>query len=116
MRIIQAEYGYSDAEKPLFDMSMMVYFRKRLTPEIIEEINELIIAAEQAKVEKTAEIAVDDKNSGTMSIDATCVPSQISYPHDVSLFNKARECSEKTIDELHEKRQAKDACLSQKCT
>ena len=34
---------------------MMVYFRKRLTPEIIGEINELIIAAEQAKREKEKE-------------------------------------------------------------
>ena len=41
-RIIQAEYGYSDAETP-FDPSMMVYFRKRLTPEIIGEINEMIL-------------------------------------------------------------------------
>ena len=72
-RIIQAEYGYSDAEiplriqenpylqyfcgykafddsKPPFDSSMMVYFRKRLTPEIVGEINEMIITAEQAKV------------------------------------------------------------------
>lgn len=64
--IIQAEYGYSDEEtalqiqetaylqffcgyrkyedaKPPFDSSTMVSFRKRLTPEIIGEINELIV-------------------------------------------------------------------------
>ena len=107
-RIIQAEYGYSDAETPLqiqenpylqyfcgykafddskppFDPSMMVYFRKRLTPEIIGEINEMIISAEQAKLEKEKEKSSkdesddDDKNSGTMIVDATCAPSQISY-------------------------------------
>ena len=93
-RIIQAEYGYSDAEiplqiqenpylqyfcgykafddsKPPFDSSMMVYFRKRLTPEIIGEINEMIIAAEQAKIEKETKEESDDsddddKNSGTI--------------------------------------------------
>lgn len=133
-RIIQAEYGYSDAEiplqiqenpylqyfcgykafddsKPPFDPSMMVYFRKRLTPEIIGEINEMIIAAEQAKAEKAEKEADDsdddDKNSGTMIVDATCAPSQISYPQDVSLLNKARECSEKIIDELHVKGEEK---------
>ena len=136
-RIIQAEYGYSDAEiplqiqenpylqyfcgykafddsKPPFDPSMMVYFRKRLTPEIIGEINEMIIAAEQAKqakAEETAEEANDsdddDKNSGTMIVDATCAPSQITYPQDVSLLNQARECSEKIIDELHVKGEQK---------
>lgn len=68
--IIQKEYGYSDEEvtlqvqegaylqyfcgyreyddsKPPFDPSLMVYFRKRLTPEILGEINELIIAGAQ---------------------------------------------------------------------
>ena len=133
-RIIQAEYGYSDAEiplqiqenpylqyfcgykafddsKPPFDSSMMVYFRKRLTTEIIGEINEMIIAAEQAKAEKAAieadDTDDDDKNSGTMIVDATCAPSQISYPQDVSLLNQARECSEKIIDELHVKGEQK---------
>lgn len=131
-RIIQSEYGYSDAEiplqiqenpylqyfcgykafddsKPPFDPSMMVYFRKRLTPEIVGEINEMIIMAEQAKLENEKEEVKDelddsdddDKNSGTMIVDATCAPSQITYPQDVSLLNKARECSEKIIDELH---------------
>lgn len=38
-----------------------------------------------------------------MIVDATCAPSQISYPQDVSLLNDARECTEKIIDELHEK-------------
>ena len=136
-RIIQAEYGYSDAEiplqiqenpylqyfcgykafddsKPPFDPSMMVYFRKRLTPEIIGEINEMIISAEQAKQAKAEETAEetndsddDDKNSGTMIVDATCAPSQIAYPQDVSLLNQARECSEKIIDELHVKGEQK---------
>ena len=74
----------------------------------------MIISADQAKIEKEKEKAKDesddsdesddnDKNSGTMIVDATCAPSQITYPQDVSLLNKARECSEKNIDELHEK-------------
>ena len=122
-RIIQAEYGFSDAEiplqiqenpylqyfcgykafddsKPPFDSSMMVYFRKRLTPEIIGEINELIISAEQAKNinddSKSDNSDDDDKNSGTMIVDATCAPAQITYPQDVSLLNKARVSSEKS--------------------
>ena len=133
-RIIQAEYGFSDAEiplqiqenpylqyfcgykafddsKPPFDSSMMVYFRKRLTPEIIGEINELIISAEQAKNinddSKSDNSDDNDKNSGTMIVDATCAPQQITYPQDVSLLNKARESSEKIIDELHEKGEQK---------
>ena len=49
-------YKAFDDSKPPFDPSMMVYFRKRLTPEIIGEINEMIISAEQAKLEKEKEM------------------------------------------------------------
>ena len=65
---IQTEYGFSDEEtdqmiqehpcfqyfcgypgydhsKPPFDPSLMVYFRKRLTPEVLGEINEMILSA-----------------------------------------------------------------------
>ena len=123
--IIQAEYGYSDEEVALqiqetaylqffcgyseyndeklpFDPSLMVYFRKRLTPEILGEINEMIIQKAEAE-EKSDE---DDNttppsNSGTMIVDATCAPSQIKYPQDTELLNEAREITEKVIDELH---------------
>jgi hypothetical protein len=133
--IIQAEYGYSDEETALqiqetaylqyfcgyreyddsklpFDPSLMVYFRKRLTPEILGEINEMIIAKVQPK---KAEQQKDDhdndhhdgpgndapSNGGTMIIDATCAPSNIRYPQDTSLLNEARESAEAIIDELH---------------
>ena len=71
--IIQAEYGFSDEEvalqiqetaylqffcgyseyndeKPPFDPSLMVYFRKRLTPKILGEINEMIIRNSEIKL------------------------------------------------------------------
>ena len=135
--IIQAEYGYSDEETALqiqenpylqyfcgypgyndeklpFDPSLMVYFRKRLTPEILGEINEMIV--QDAKVRQgkgTAPQSDDDDdnsdggsgtggNSGTMIMDATCAPSNIRYPQDVSLLNEARENAEKLLDVLHD--------------
>ena len=148
--IIQAEYGYSDAETALqiqenpylqyfcgytgydddklpFDPSLMVYFRKRLTPQILGEINEMIIddAIEREKErqklqEEETEKESDDEddsppddsppdndsggsgNSGTLIIDATCAPSNIRYPQDVSLLNEARENAEKLVDILHD--------------
>jgi hypothetical protein len=121
-RIIQAEYGYSDEETALqiqenpylqyfcgyegyddsrlpFDPSLMVYFRKRLTPEIIGEINEMILRDAVKPEEK--DDSDDDKNNGTLIVDATCAPSNIRYPQDVSLLNEARENAEKILDELH---------------
>ena len=123
-RIIQAEYGYSDEETALqiqenpylqyfcgyegyddsrlpFDPSLMVYFRKRLTPEIIGEINEMILR-DAVKQEESDDSDDDDKNNGTLIVDATCAPSNIRYPQDVSLLNEARENAEKILDALHD--------------
>lgn len=125
--LIQGEYHYSDEEvtlqiqenpylqyfcgypgyddgKPPFDPSSMVHFRKRLTADILAEINEMIIQEAQ-KTEKSG--SQDDNkpdgggNSGTMIVDATCAPSKIRYPQDVSLLNEARENAEKLLDILH---------------
>lgn len=133
--IIQAEYGYSDEETALqiqenpylqyfcgypgyddeklpFDPSLMVYFRKRLTPEILGEINEMILSDAKERQEKEAEQNRNDDddsappsgggNSGTLIVDATCAPSNIRFPQDVSLLDEARENAEQIIDTLQE--------------
>ena len=133
--IIQAEYGYSDEETALqiqenpylqyfcgypgyddeklpFDPSLMVYFRKRLTPEILGEINEMIVRDAKERQSKETKSRDDDDdadnhpgvggNSGTMIVDATCAPSNIRYPQDISLLNEARENAEKLLDVLHD--------------
>ena len=115
--------GYScfDDSKPPFDPSLMVHFRKRITPEILSEINEMIIREAQGNDDKNDDNDSNDdnnskdgseenddnggnadENSGTMIVDATCAPSQIRYPQDVSLLNEARENAEKLIDQLHD--------------
>ena len=138
--IIQAEYGYSyeetalqiqenpylqyfcgypgyDDEKLPFDPSLMVYFRKRLTPEILGEINEMIVRDAKERQSKETKSRDDDDdadnhpetggNSGTMIVDATCAPSNIRYPQDVSLLNEARENAEKLLDVLHDRNDGK---------
>ena len=120
--IIQAEYGFSDEETALmiqenpylqyfcgypgyddeklpFDPSLMVYFRKRLTPEVLGEINEMIVRDAKERQVKEAESKDDDDdsdgqpgtggNSGTMIVDATCAPSNIRYKSSEVMF---REC------------------------
>ena len=44
--------GYDDG-KPPFNPSSMVHFRKRLTPEILAEINEMVIRAAEKKNDRT---------------------------------------------------------------
>lgn len=132
--IIQAEYGFSDEEtvmqiqetpylqffcglpgftlKRPFEPSLMVYFRKRLTPEVLGEINEMII--EQATKPQDDDSDNDNDNdsepptnSGTMILDATCAPANIKYPQDTELLNEARENTEKIIDKLHNSKNGK---------
>jgi len=95
--------GYDDSKLP-FDPSLMVYFRKRLTPEVLGKINEMISST--AQKEDNRHDNDDDRgnggNSGTMVVDATCAPSNIRYPQDASLLNEARESTEKILDELHD--------------
>lgn len=132
--IIQMEYGFSDEETGLqiqenpylqyfcgypgyddehlpFDPSLMVYFRKRLTPEVLGEINEMILRDAKERQQKEAEENKDDDdsnpptgggNSGTLIVDATCAPSEIRFPQDVSLLDEARENAEQIIDALQE--------------
>ena len=138
--IIQSEYGYSDEETALqiqegpylqffcgfpkyeykqpFDPSLMVYFRKRLTPEILGEINELIIRNAKKESEEEHPDDKDDsgkpqppQNAGTMIVDATCAPSNIKYPQDTELLNEARENTEAMIDGMHDPKDGRRPAL-----
>ena len=129
--IIQKRYNYSDrelvrqiTENPYYQYfiglsgyqqeqayapSLLVQFRKHLTDEILEEINEMIInynLCEKTEHEND-DSSKDDKddddsqNGGTLILDATCAPQNISYPQDINLLNEAREKLEKMFDTLH---------------
>ena len=140
--LIQIEYGYSDEEtaeqikenpylqyfcglpgyeyKAPFDPSAMVRFRKRLTPEKLEAINEQIIRKMEAKRKAEEDHKDDDKpqppsNKGTLIVDATCAPSQIKYPRDVELLNEAREKLEKIVDVLHTPEDGKKMVRNLEC-
>jgi len=95
--------GYED--KPPFDPSLMVRFRKRFTMEIIGKSNEVVISKFQ---EKPSTKKDDDrkndpsKNSGTMIVYATCTPSNIKYLQDTELLNEACEKLKKMIEVLHD--------------
>ena len=118
--------GYSS--KAPFDPSMMVHFRKRFTQEELNRINELIaergkdlvkeaFASVQDKNnpddpddESGSQLSLDDfvkpadwpedKNWGTLTIDASCAPADITYPTDLKLLNEARQSTERMIDDL----------------
>lgn len=137
--LIQKQYGYSDEElveqlrenpyyqffigidgyedKYPFVPSLLVEFRKRLSEEILLEVNELIISysitqkddsdddnnndSENSNNFKDLSDAENEpKNKGTLILDATCAPQNIAYPQDVNLLNECREKLENLIDKI----------------
>lgn len=103
-------------EKP-FNSSLMTHFRQRLTQKFISEVNEFLID-EEVKKSLESKDEDDDKpnksddsssseekslpeNKGELMLDATCCPSDVSFPTDVSLLNKALEKVHKMIDICH---------------
>jgi transposase, IS5 family len=112
-----------------FDASMLVHFRERISAELISKVNQQMVRPlggvgfRPAKVanpkgkedardnifsmgwKKTVEAEKEGeipKNQGKLIIDATCAPSDISYPTDLEILNQARKQAEKIIDLLYE--------------
>ena len=127
--LIQKQLGFSDRElveeimeNPYFQYfiglpgyqteapfvpSLLVEFRKRLTDDVLSEINEMIIAyntPDDPTPGGGSHPDTDEKdsgeNSGTVILDATCAPQKISFPQDVNLLNEARENLEGIVDDL----------------
>ena len=97
-------------DKIPFVPSLLVEFRKRLSEDVLNEINEMIIAfnAQQddddsndgsgdAGQSDQQDSATDSENAGTLILDATCAPQNIKYPQDIELLNEAREKLEDMI-------------------
>nr|WP_308256643.1 IS5 family transposase [Geminocystis sp. GBBB08] len=106
---LQYFLGLSTYEyKAPFNSSMLVYFRQRIKPEIINKINEDIVKIELDKQDKKKEENQDTeekkeriKNKGQLMLDATVIPSDITYPTDLGLLNQGRKFLEKIIDKLY---------------
>ena len=86
--------------EPLFDPSMMTYFRKRFTSEDISKINEELYLRTHPPRDEPPH---GGGNSGTLVLDATAAPADVRYPTDLSLLNECRENVEKLIDSVWDK-------------
>lgn len=114
-----------------FSATLFVEIRKRLTFTIINTINDIVIAhqlelEQKQKLKKEnndgdklqeppkGASPIENKediphnantlainNKGTLLMDATVAPQNITFPTDLKLLNAAREKSEKLIDKLH---------------
>lgn len=85
-----------------FNPSSLVTFRKRMNAPFMMQANELILDCLQIENDGKALVINDEKeNIGTAILDATCAPSNIRFPQDISLLNEARLYLEKIIDWFH---------------
>lgn len=97
-----------------FTAPALVYFRQRLTADIVIRINDMYLEEaeetaehneenESERAKKAKEPEEERDNLGTLIIDATCSPANIRFPMDYSLLNEAREKLEEMIDYFHKK-------------
>ena len=86
-----------------FDDSTVTHFRKRITSEMINAINEDIINVNVPKNEKEDDdLNSDGGNSGKIILDATCAPEDLRHPTDLSLLDDVRQSTEEILDMLWE--------------
>jgi hypothetical protein len=83
-----------------FVPSLMVSFRKRFGDDVIREINEMLFAPESPDDDNDDG---DRPNNGTLIMDTTCTPANITYPQDIKLCNEAREKTEQMVEAMHER-------------
>lgn len=102
----------------LFDASMLVHFRERISADLVHRVNQetvkrmlettsstLATESAESTQKKTEELEKEDntpRNRGKLILDATCAPADISYPTDLELLNQARKQTERIIDLLYE--------------
>lgn len=106
-----------------FHSSSMTHFRKRITREIIDQVNEWVVEEHQSddnqdddddhsgggsddSPDRSAPVQGKDSSAprhhqGKLLMDATCAPADITYPTDLKLLNDGREKLESMIDTLH---------------
>jgi hypothetical protein len=109
-----------DEDKIPFVPSLLVEFRKRLSEDVLNEINEMIIeynsqqdnddsddvsgnGGQPDQQDPANDSEEKTENSGTLILDATCAPQNIKYPQDIELLNEVREKLEDMLCRVSDK-------------
>jgi IS5 family transposase len=101
--------------QPIFDPSLFVTLRKRLGQAVFDELNQAFLdeviriekelkpkkkSKKKDKGDKNPPSSGKSSNQGQLIIDASVAPQDIQFPTDLNLLNKAREHTERLIDQL----------------
>ncbi len=92
-------------EASVFDPSLFVTIRKRMSSELFDQFNQEIIKCVEVKKDnrhnkKNKDEEGNPKNKGKLQMDATVADQEIKYPTDHDLLNDSRIISEEVIDFL----------------
>lgn len=94
-------------DEAVFDPSLFVTIRKRMSADLFDQFNQELIKCAQAKKDNSHNKRNKDeegnpKNKGKLQMDATVADQEIKYPTDHDLLNTSRLISEEVIDFLSE--------------
>jgi len=84
--------------EPLFDFTLLCKYRQLIGIDIAKEMIDTLLKHHQVMGRKPNP---EKTHEGSLSIDATAVPVNITYPTDLKLLNQVREKTEELIDECH---------------
>ena len=89
-----------------FDPSLLVHFRKRISPNLINQVNERMVEKIRSitpvkQKKKDSDAKNESPNRRKLIVDATSAPADISYPTDLGLLNGARVHTEKILEILY---------------
>ncbi len=92
-------------EEPVFDSSLFVTIRRRMSAELFDQFNQEIIKCAEARKDhghnkRNRDEDGNPKNRGKLQMDATVADQEIKYPTDHDLLNDSRIISERVIDFL----------------
>lgn len=81
-----------------FDFTLLCKYRKLLGLDLVDSITTMILKHNKINID---DIKESSTNKGSISIDASVIPVNITYPTDIKLLNTTREKTEELIDILH---------------
>jgi hypothetical protein len=93
---LQYFIGQSNYSNELaFDPSLLVHFRQRISPNLINKVNERMVEkmreitpVKPEKKKKDSDAKNESPNRGKLIIDATCAPADITALPDVMRYNR----------------------------
>ena len=104
--MLQYFLGLDDfIHNPIFDFTLLCKYRQMIGIDIAKEMIETLLT--KHKIIHTP-VKDDVTHKGSMSIDASVVPVNITYPTDLKLLNQVREKTEEIIDVCHEQSDEKE--------